>query len=64
MKTKHGFFTSSECRESGRRYPKETLHSCEFCFGLLGVDYGLIKTVLWAVGPHLREFSALADEKD
>lgn len=28
-----------KCRECGRRYPKEALHVCEFCFGPLEVDY-------------------------
>jgi len=39
MKAKHGFFTSLKCRECGRRYRKEALHVCEFCFGPLEVDY-------------------------
>ena len=48
VKVKHGFFTSLTCRECGRRYPKEALHVCEFCFGPLEVDYDydLIATVL------------------
>ena len=28
-----------KCRECGRRYAKEALHVCEFCFGPLEVDY-------------------------
>ena len=48
MKAKHGLFTGLKCRECGRRYPKEALHVCEFCFGPLEVDYDYdaIKSVL------------------
>ena len=28
-----------KCRECARKYPKEPLHVCEFCFGPLEVDY-------------------------
>ncbi len=28
-----------KCRECARRYPKEALHVCEFCFGPLEVEY-------------------------
>lgn len=28
-----------KCRECDRKYPKEPLHVCEFCFGPLEVDY-------------------------
>lgn len=28
-----------KCRECGRKYPKEPLYVCEYCFGPLGVDY-------------------------
>jgi len=28
-----------KCRECGRRYPKEALYVCEYCFGPLEVDY-------------------------
>ncbi len=28
-----------KCRECGRKYPKEPLHVCEFCFGPLEVNY-------------------------
>jgi threonine synthase len=28
-----------KCRECGRKYPKEPIHVCEFCFGPLEVDY-------------------------
>lgn len=36
---KHTFMLSLKCRECGRRYPKEALHVCEFCFGPLEVEY-------------------------
>lgn len=37
-----------KCRECGRKYPKEPIHVCEFCFGPLEVDYDYseIKKVL------------------
>lgn len=37
-----------KCRECGRKYPKEPLHVCEFCFGPLEVeyDYEVIKNQL------------------
>lgn len=37
-----------QCRECGRKYPKEPLHVCEFCFGPLEVEYNYdeIKKVL------------------
>src|SRR3989338_5015241 len=28
-----------KCRECGRRYPKEALYVCEYCFGPLEVEY-------------------------
>lgn len=48
MDKPRGFFTGLKCRECGRRYPKEALHVCEFCFGPLEVDYDYesIKAVL------------------
>ncbi len=33
------YMLNLKCRECGRRYPKEALHVCEFCFGPLEVDY-------------------------
>ena len=39
MSDKQSYFTGLKCRECGRRYPKEPLHVCEFCFGPLEVDY-------------------------
>ena len=47
MSKKQCFFTGLKCRECGRRYPKEPLHVCEFCFGPLEVeyDYEAVKSV-------------------
>mgnify|MGYP001611757956 FL=1 len=28
-----------KCRECGRRYPKEVIFVCEYCFGSVEVDY-------------------------
>lgn len=32
-----------KCRECGRKYPKEALYVCEYCFGPLEVDYDYAK---------------------
>jgi len=36
---KHPFFSHLQCRECGRRYPKEVVHVCEFDFGPLEAAY-------------------------
>jgi len=33
------FVKGLRCRECGRKYPKEALYVCEYCFGPLEVDY-------------------------
>jgi threonine synthase len=45
---KRPFFSHLQCRECGRRYPKEAIHVCEFDFGPLeaAYDYGAIRDTL------------------
>ena len=33
------YFSGLKCRECGKKYPKEPLYVCEYCFGPLEVDY-------------------------
>ena len=33
------FMIGLKCRECGRRYPKEVIFVCEYCFGSIEVDY-------------------------
>ena len=34
-----GFVKGLICKECKKKYPKEALHVCEYCFGPLEVDY-------------------------
>jgi len=34
-----GYVLGLRCKECGRKYPKEALHVCEFCFGPLEIEY-------------------------
>jgi threonine synthase len=45
---KRPFFSHLQCRECGRRYPKEAIHVCEFDFGPLeaAYDYDAIRDTL------------------
>ena len=48
MSKSSSFFTGLKCRECGKKYPKEPLYVCEYCFGPLEIDYDYdaIKSVL------------------
>lgn len=39
MSSSNSFFIGLKCRECGKRYPKEPLYVCEYCFGPLEVEY-------------------------
>jgi threonine synthase len=45
---KSAFFSHLQCRECGRKYPKEAVHVCEFDFGPLesAYDYQAIGATL------------------
>lgn len=46
--TNQTYFSGLKCRECGKRYPREPLYVCEYCFGPLEVeyDYDAIRSVL------------------